>query len=83
VHEATTWDGHYAEKRRLSSNHGRSSRRRLCYNRGAVRRFMSRICAEVVELADTPSKSPNPRVFSKFRAISQVANKSDTYPHTD
>ena len=28
---------------------------RLCYNLGAVRRFMSRICAEVVELADTPS----------------------------
>ncbi len=36
--------------------------------------------AEVVELADTPSKSPKSRVFSKFRVINQVANKSDTCP---
>ena len=36
--------------------------------------------AEVVELADTPSKSPKSSVFSKFRVINQVASKSDTYP---
>jgi hypothetical protein len=36
--------------------------------------------AEVVELADTPSKSPKWRVFSKLRVINQVAGKSDTYP---
>jgi hypothetical protein len=33
-----------------------------------------------MELADTPSKSAKARVFSKFRVINQVANKSDTYP---
>jgi hypothetical protein len=35
-----------------------------------------------MELTDTPSKSPKPRFFSKFRVINQVANKSDTYPPT-
>jgi hypothetical protein len=44
----------------------------ICYN--------GRAFAEVVELADTPSKSPKSSVFSKFRVINQVANKSDTCP---
>src|SRR5258708_39763321 len=36
--------------------------------------------AEVVELADTPSKSPKSRLFSKFRVFNQEATKSDTGP---
>ena len=38
-------------------------------------------CAEVVELADTPSKSLKFRLFSNFQAISQVAIESATYRH--